>query len=157
MWVMGEWAVGQWIVGVTSFQKIFALCGLKSHIVEIWRDVTLVHGRTDGRTTECEDRARILETEFAKRTVLRPHISIIKCLGRGHVKYTPIRGLPAHSAELHSLVSVGFPQHCSLPPKEGSLHARALIWEPCPQGVEHWDHSPHSCHFASMAAKQCGL
>ena len=29
-------------------------------------DVTLVHGRTDnGRTTECEDRARILETEFA--------------------------------------------------------------------------------------------
>ena len=23
--------------------------------------------RTDGRTTECEDRARILETEFAKR------------------------------------------------------------------------------------------
>ena len=64
MWVMGEWAVGQWIVGVTSFQKIFGLCGLKCHIVEIWRDVTLVdNGRT---TTECEDRARILETEFAK-------------------------------------------------------------------------------------------
>ena len=54
-----------------SFQKTFGLCGLKCHIVEIWRDVTLVHyGRTDGRTdrrTECEDRARILETEFAKR------------------------------------------------------------------------------------------
>ena len=65
MWVMGEWAVGQWIVGVTSFQKIFGLCGLKCHIVEIWRDVTLVDNeRTDGRT-ECEDRARILETEFA--------------------------------------------------------------------------------------------
>ena len=66
MWVMGEWAVGQWIVGVTSFQKIFGLCGLKCHIVEIWRDVTLDDGRTDGQQrTECEDRARILETEFA--------------------------------------------------------------------------------------------
>ena len=67
VWVMGEWAVGQWIVGVTSFQKIFGLCGLKCHIVEIWRDVTLVDGRTDdGQRTECEVRARILETEFAK-------------------------------------------------------------------------------------------
>ena len=67
VWVMGEWAVGQWIVGVTSFQKIFGLCGLKCHIMEIWRDVTLVHdARTDnGQRTECEDRARILETEFA--------------------------------------------------------------------------------------------
>ena len=62
VWVMGEWAVGQWIVGVTSFQKIFGLCGLKCHIVEIWRDVTLVD---DGQRTECEDSARILETEFA--------------------------------------------------------------------------------------------
>ena len=65
VWVMGEWAVGQWIVGVTSFQKIFGLCGLKCHIREIWRDVTLDDGRSDGQTTECEDRARILETEFA--------------------------------------------------------------------------------------------
>ena len=61
--------VDEWIVDVISFQKIFGLCGLKCHIMEIWRDVTLVHdarthGRTDGRT-ECEDRARILETEFA--------------------------------------------------------------------------------------------
>ena len=61
--------VGELEVGVISFQKIFGLCGLKCHIMEIWRDVTLVHdarthGRTDGRT-ECEDRARILETEFA--------------------------------------------------------------------------------------------
>ena len=31
---------------VISFQKIFGLCVLKCHIVEIWRDVTLVHGRT---------------------------------------------------------------------------------------------------------------
>ena len=60
VWVMGEWAVAQWIVGVTSFQKIFGLCGLKCHIVEIWMDVTL----DDGQTTECEERARILETEF---------------------------------------------------------------------------------------------
>ena len=55
--------MGQWIVGVTSFQKIFGLCGLKCHIMEIWTDVTL----DDTRTTECEDSARILETEFAKR------------------------------------------------------------------------------------------
>ena len=53
--------MGQWIVGVISFQKIFGLCGLKGHIVEIRWDVTIVHGRTDGRTTECEDRARILK------------------------------------------------------------------------------------------------
>ena len=33
--VMGEWFVGQWIVGVISFQKIFGLCGLKGHKVEI--------------------------------------------------------------------------------------------------------------------------
>ena len=66
VWVMGEWAVGQWIVGVTSFQKIFGLCGLKCHIMEIWRGVTLVdNGRTTHGRTECEDRARILETEFA--------------------------------------------------------------------------------------------
>ena len=58
VWVMGEWAVGQWIVGVTSFQKIFGLCGLKCHIMEIWRDVTLEDD--EQRTTECEDRARIL-------------------------------------------------------------------------------------------------
>ena len=56
----------EWIVDVISFQKIFGLCGLKCHIVEIWRDVTLEDGRTtDEQRTECEDRARILETEFA--------------------------------------------------------------------------------------------
>ena len=36
----------EWIVDVISFQKIFGLCGLKCHIMEIWRGVTLVHGRT---------------------------------------------------------------------------------------------------------------
>ena len=44
-------------MGVISFQKIFGLCGLKGHIVEIRWDVTLVH---DART-ECEDRAKILK------------------------------------------------------------------------------------------------
>ena len=58
----------EWIVDVISFQKIFGLCGLKGDIVEIGWGVTLVdNGRTtDGQRTECEDRARILETEFAK-------------------------------------------------------------------------------------------
>ena len=45
---IGEEKVGQWIVGVISFQKIFGLCGLKHHILEIRWDVTLVH---DGRRT----------------------------------------------------------------------------------------------------------
>ena len=49
--------VGEWIVDVLSFKKIFSLCGLKGHIVEIRGGVTLVDGQ---RTTECEDRARIL-------------------------------------------------------------------------------------------------
>ena len=50
VWVMGEWAVGYWIVGVTSFQKIYGLYGLKHHIVEISGDVTKA-GR-DGQTNE---------------------------------------------------------------------------------------------------------
>ena len=37
--------MGEWIVDVISFQKIFGLWGLECHLVEIWRDVTLVHGR----------------------------------------------------------------------------------------------------------------
>ena len=41
--------MGQWIVGVISFQKIFGLCGLRGHKVEIRWDVTFVDGRTDGR------------------------------------------------------------------------------------------------------------
>ena len=62
MWVMGEWSVSQWIVGVISFQKIFGLCGLKAHIVE---KVRMLRLWMDGQT-QCEDSARILETEFAK-------------------------------------------------------------------------------------------
>ena len=64
--------VGELVVDVISFQKIFGLCGLKCHIMEIWTDVTLDDTRTDGRTTECEDRARILETEFAIQIHLIP-------------------------------------------------------------------------------------
>ena len=41
--------VGELVVDVISFQKIFGLCGLKCHIMEIWRGVTLVDGRTDGQ------------------------------------------------------------------------------------------------------------
>ena len=48
---------------VISFQKIYGFCGQKGHIVEIRRGVTLVD---DGqRTTECEDSASFLETQFA--------------------------------------------------------------------------------------------
>ena len=50
VWVMGECAVGHWIVGVTSFQKIYGLYGLKHHIVEINGDVTKA-GR-DGQPNE---------------------------------------------------------------------------------------------------------
>ena len=50
--------MSDWIVDVLSFQKIFSLCGLKGHIVEIRGGVTLVDN--EQRTTECEDRARIL-------------------------------------------------------------------------------------------------
>ena len=57
-----EGVVGEWVVDVISFQKIFGLLGLECHKVEIWMDVTVVD---DGRTTEHEDRARILEAEFA--------------------------------------------------------------------------------------------
>ena len=42
--------MGEWIVDVISFQKIFGFCGVRGHIVEIRRDVTLVDGQrtTDG-------------------------------------------------------------------------------------------------------------
>ena len=41
-----EVVVGQWVVDFISFQKIFGLCSLECHMVEIWRDVTLVDRRT---------------------------------------------------------------------------------------------------------------
>ena len=54
--------VDEWIVDVISFQKIFGLCGLKCHIMEIWTDVTLV----DGRTTDGRRNVKI-ELEFWKQ------------------------------------------------------------------------------------------
>ena len=54
--------VGEWIVDVISFQKIFGLCGLKCHIVEIWRDVTFEDDAwTDGQ------RNMKIELEFWKQ------------------------------------------------------------------------------------------
>ena len=59
-----------WIGLVISFQKIYGLCGIKGHIVERRWDVTFVHGRT----TECEDSARILKQnsqyQHIKQTLL---------------------------------------------------------------------------------------
>ena len=40
VWGIGEGAVGYWIVGVTSFQKIYGLYGLKHHIMEVRGGVT---------------------------------------------------------------------------------------------------------------------
>ena len=58
-------SVDSWCHNI-SLQKIFGLCGLKGHKVEIMWDVTLVHGRT---TTECEDSARILKQNSQLCTV----------------------------------------------------------------------------------------
>ena len=60
-------------------------------------------------------------------------------------------GIPGHSDVLHSSTSVGFPGHCWLPPKAGSLHPRPLTLDPSPHEVVHWDQWPHSCHSAVMA------
>ena len=73
--------MGQWIVGVISFQKIFGLCGLKGHIEEIRWDVPL----EDPRTTECEDRARILDSEFA--TCAEWQLAYLRTLGHKQVYY----------------------------------------------------------------------
>ena len=63
--IMVRWLVGQWIVGVLDFQKIFGLCVLKGHIVEIRWDVMLVHKYMDEQQN-MKIRARIPEIEFAK-------------------------------------------------------------------------------------------
>ena len=46
--------VGEWIVDVICFQKIFGLCGLKCHKMEIWRDFTFEDGRTDDGNVNIE-------------------------------------------------------------------------------------------------------
>ena len=67
MWVMGEWAVGHWIVGVTSFQKIYGLYGLKHFIVEISGDVTKA-GRTDNQTRKDRATHGLWKAEMSKKT-----------------------------------------------------------------------------------------
>ena len=42
--------MGQWVVGVISVQKIFGLCDLRGHKVEIRWDVTIVDD--DGRNVK---------------------------------------------------------------------------------------------------------
>ena len=59
--------MGEWIVDVISFQKIFGFCGLKGHIVEIWRDVTLVDN--EQRTTDNGQRNVKIELEFWKQNL----------------------------------------------------------------------------------------
>ena len=52
-----------------------------------------------------------------------------------------------HSATRQSVVSVGSPEQDPSP----LLQARALIFNPLPHELEHWDHSLHPCHsFSSM-------
>ena len=54
---------------------------------------------------------------------------------------------PGHTSTRQSLVSVGSPEQDPSP----LLQARALIFNPLPHELEHWDHSLHPCHsFSSM-------
>ncbi len=55
--------VGELVVEVISFKKIFGLCGLKCHIMEIWTDVTLDDGQ---RTTDNGRNVKIV-LEFWKQ------------------------------------------------------------------------------------------
>ena len=57
--------VGEWIVDVLSFKKIFSLCGLKGHTVEIRGGVTLVDGRTDDEQRNVKIELEFCEAEFA--------------------------------------------------------------------------------------------
>ena len=63
--------MSDWKVDVLSFQKIFSFCGLKGHIVEIRGGVTLEEDE-QRRTTECEDRARILGSRIRNSLFVRP-------------------------------------------------------------------------------------
>ena len=60
--------------------------------------------------------------------------------------------IPGHSDVLQCSASVEWPGHCSSPPTAGWSHPRALILDPIPQEAVHWDHWPHSCHSATVAA-----
>ena len=69
VWVMGEWAVGYWIVGVTSFQKIYGLYGLKHLKVEISGDVTKA-GRDGTDNQRRKDSATQVDAEFRNKMFL---------------------------------------------------------------------------------------
>ena len=73
VWVMGEWAVGYWIVGVTSFQKIYGLYGLKHHILEISGDVTDMDRRTNKRTTSKDRATQLLIREQLSFAIIVKH------------------------------------------------------------------------------------
>ena len=59
--------------------------------------------------------------------------------------------LPSQVFNVHSLDSVAFPEHVSLPPKRGLLHCRALNSVPRPQDDVHWAQEPHSSHSAASS------
>ena len=63
-------------------------------------------------------------------------------------------GVPGHSNNVQTPASVDSPKHCWLPPKSGSLQARALSQDPSPQEALHSDQGPHSCHSESTAARK---
>ena len=64
--------VGELVVDVISFQKIFGLGGLECHIVEIWRDVTLDDGRTDGRNVKIELEFWKQNSQYKQIQIQRP-------------------------------------------------------------------------------------
>ena len=68
-WGSGQWAVGQWIVGVTSFQKIYGLYGLKHLKVEISGDVTKA-GRDGTDNQRRKDSATQVDAEFRNKMFL---------------------------------------------------------------------------------------
>ena len=59
--------MSDWIVDVLSFQKIFSLCGLKGHIVEIRGGVTLVD---DEQRRNVKIELEFWEAEFATTRIL---------------------------------------------------------------------------------------
>ena len=58
-------------------QKILGSCGLNGHIMEIRLGVTLEDNDGQRRTTECEDRARILDAEFAMMTLVMVMMMVV--------------------------------------------------------------------------------
>ena len=70
--------VGELVVDALSFQKIFGLSGLKCHIMEIWRDVTL--------EDDDEQRNVKIELEFWKQNSQYSHINAIAVTAQNFCK-----------------------------------------------------------------------